>query len=528
MKKRIAQILSLLPIIGWVFNRYESAWQGWGERSWVQQSLQDARFDIDAATRQEIQRRHRYWVSNSPLIQKLRSLRIQFVVGPCGLQCIPNSGNEQWNDTRHNSFETWAHRPDISSNHSLRQCTAIWAGQDFDDGEFFILKTRDEFGRPAIQTIEAHRICNPPKQNSYQGMPIIDGCALDKNGRTAFYAVKVGAPMPPAGYDPSAQPFRVDDGSNFVFVKASDMIHKFESLRPGQLRGIPKGFSCLNDLHDVSDLHKLEMQCAKIAAEIGVVETNPSGELDATMNRRNRLAIQTTNQNGQGVSKAAWADYNVSFGGKKYALKSGDKLENFMVNRPTVSQSDYWSWKISEICAGYDTAVLLAFPFAVGKIQGTAVRAELDICANAFRKHFERIREALEEIYQWQGVWANDFDLSQDGKYPDDHAQVVIRPPRSPNVDIGYTAKALEIELSLGVKTIQDVYAEKQQNWRVQLRQIAETQAYVKELAAEFGIDAAQITKLAVEHPEAEPKSSGNREGEGDSTEAQLNHQANA
>ncbi len=86
-------------------------------------------------------------------------------------------------------------------------------------------------------------------------------------------------------------------------------------------------------------------------------------------------------------------------------------------------------------------------------------------------------------------------------------------------MDIGYTAKALEIELNLGVKTIQDVYAEKQQNWRVQLRQIAETQAYVKTLAKEFDIDPAQITKLALEQPETESKTSGGGQ-DGDSPEA--------
>lgn len=35
---------------------------------------------------------------------------------------------------------------------------------------------------------------------------------------------------------------------------------------------------------------------------------------------------------------------------------------------------------------------------------------------------------------------------------------------------------SLQTELQIGVKTIQDVYAEKQQDWRVQLRQIAESE----------------------------------------------------
>ena len=506
--KKIFQFLAKLPLIGRVFARYEGAWQGWGERSWLQQSLQDARFDIDAATRQELQRRHRYWVSNSAIVQKIRSLFKQFTVGPCGLAVTPNSADEEWNTTRHNAFSAWAKMPDLASTQTLAQCSDTWAGQLFDDGEFFILKTKDAKGRPAIQTIEAHRIKTPPKSTTYQGMPVYDGVAVDANGRPAWFAVQTGDQFPQTGYDPSAAQWLNGSGQTFVWVKASDMIHKFKLRRPGQLRGIPEGFSAMNTLHDLDDLQKLEMQCNKLATEIGLVTTNPAGELDTQNNRRNKITIQTVNGAGQAVNKPTWVDYNVSYGGKNYALKSGDKLENFMVQRPTLSQQNYWDFLISQVCISYNTPKLLVLPYS---LQGTVTRADLDVCANAYRVNFELVAAALQEIYQWQGVWANDFDLSQDGATPDDHMEVVIRPPRSPNVDIGYTAKALEIELRLGVKTIQDVYAEKQQNWRVQVTQIAEAIVFMKDLCdlPQFKgkVTPGQISSLAVEQAIQDPTS---------------------
>lgn len=471
-----------------VFARYESAWQGWGERSWLQQSLQDARFDIDAATRQELQRRHRYWVSNSQLVQKIRSLFIQFAVGPSGLQCVPNSSDETWNECRATSFEAWSHRPDVSSLSNLRQLTVTWAGQLFDDGEFFILKTRDKKGRPAIQTIEAHRVCTPSgKLKEYKGRPVVDGIVCDDNGRPTHYAVRVS---------PVQKSYQTPQDDDFTFVEASNVIHKFKVHRPGQLRGLPEGFSCMNVLHDFDDLQKLEMQCAKLAAEIATVETNPSGELDTYANRKARMRIMTQDGSGNAATKTVYSDYNVTLAGKRYALRSGDKLENFMVNRPTVVQQQYWDLLITQICCGYKTPKLLVMPYS---LQGTVTRADLDVCANQFRVNFELVAEALREIYEWQGVWANDFDMTQDGEAPDDHHCVVIRPPRAPNVDIGYTAKNLETELTLGVKTMQDVFAERQQNWREQTKQIAEYLAFVKRTAAEFGVDPGQITKLAVE-----------------------------
>jgi len=500
--KGVLHLGSRLPLVGGVFARFESAWQGWGERSWLQQSLQDARFDIDAATRQELQRRHRYWVSNNPLVQKIRNLFLQFAVGPGGLTVTPNSDDENWNHSRTHAFNLWAREPDLGSRLTLPGCTRQWAGQLFDDGEFFIYKRTLPNGLKAVQTIEAHRICTPSKVKEYRGMSIFDGCVVDANGKTQFYAVRVNQDSSLNGFlDQQGQKNYGEE--EFSFVKASagaksdGIIHKFKHRRPGQLRGIPEGFSGMNILHDLDDLQKLEMQCAKMAAEIGLTETNPSGELDVLANRKLKTSIQTVNGSGQPVTKNVWADYNVSFGGKKLALKSGDNLQNFMVNRPTVAQQDYYDLLISQICANYNVPVMIAFPHAAAKASGPAIRAELDICSNAFRVNFEIVAEALRELYEWQGEWAKDYDLMQDGACPPDYFACVIRPPRSPNVDIGYTARALQTELELGVKTIQDVYAEKQQDWRVQLRQIAEAVAFTKELAKEFGIDADQITSLA-------------------------------
>ena len=98
-----------------------------------------------------------------------------------------------------------------------------------------------------------------------------------------------------------------------------------------------------------------------------------------------------------------------------------------------------------------------------------------------------------------------------DGKTPSNPIGCVIRPPRSPNVDIGYTAKALEIELRLGIKTLQDTYADRNEDWRIQLRQIAESMAFVARLEKEFGLQAGQLTSLsipaAIQDPTSKPDS---------------------
>lgn len=205
-----------------------------------------------------------------------------------------------------------------------------------------------------------------------------------------------------------------------------------------------------------------------------------------------------------------------------------------MITRPTVATQQYWDLHITYICVAYNVPKMLVMPYS---LQGTVTRADLDICTASFREDFEIVRELCETVYEWQGKWANDYDTDfkpekyqnvlkpevfarsrwvQDKLNPLDAHTCLIRPPRAPNVDIGYTAKALEIELQLGVKVPQDVFADSGKDWRTQSRQKAEYLAYVKSLAKEFDVDAAQITSLAteIEDPNAKPDAPENGESE--------------
>ena len=74
-------------------------------------------------------------------------------------------------------------------------------------------------------------------------------------------------------------------------------------------------------------------------------------------------------------------------------------------------------------------------------------------------------------------------------------------------MDIGYTAKALEIEMRLGVKNPQEYFADRGQDWRVQTRQMAEYIQYVQKLEKEFGLQPGQITSLTTPQPIQDPTS---------------------
>src|SRR5678816_2579542 len=114
-----------------MFARYDAAWPNWNTRSWRWKTYQDARFDVNKSTRQEIQSKHRDWVCNNGICLRIRDLFLQFSVGWEGLKCTPNAsgdGAEEWNMVRKGSFDSWAENPEISTYQTLGQLTRQWSG----------------------------------------------------------------------------------------------------------------------------------------------------------------------------------------------------------------------------------------------------------------------------------------------------------------------------------------------------------------------------------------------------------------
>lgn len=545
---RTLRVIGQIPLIGDAIVKasFDAVRQTWGERSWMFQSLQDAWMEIDKLTRFELQRVHGGLVENSAIVQKIRALFIQFSVGASGLICTPNASTfagrtgpaaqkevEAWNHDRGENWAKWFRAPELNSNISGGQLTRLWSGLLFDTGEIFVnLVTFADCGRagkcPRFQTIDSHRCETPGDKRENNGNVILDGVEIDAAGKPVAYWIKRTnfETLLTSGYNGNQLYDRIPayDPANW---KRGGIIHKFKHRRAGQYRGIPEGFSVYNLVRDNMDLHKLEMQAAKLASDIANVETNAMGELNALTNRRSRMGIGTLNATGAVTTKNIAADYKVSIGSKNIAMMQGDKLEQFMISRPTVATQDYWDLHYTLICMGYNIPKMLVMPYS---LQGTVTRADLDISGYGFgQENYEIIAELLRDGYEWQSAWAQAYDRTLDGEWPEDFAAVFIRPPRKPNVDIGYTAKAVEIETRLGIKTIPDIYAEKQQDFRVKTREIAEYLKYVNDLATEFGVDAGQITSLAVEQvvqdPKADPEEGNPGGGKGgDALSTQVIH----
>lgn len=472
--------------------QYESGQRWSSRRSWLPGYVRDARLDADSMTRLEIVRKARYFERNSGIVNRLADLFEEYTVGPEGLRFVPSSSDQEWNTRAAEWWEGWCSMCDVTSQFNFGTIQSLAARSQFIDGELFVLLTNGrerEGGRsyPRIQLVESHRVETPP--SLFTTAAIVDGVQVDKRGRPIAYHVREGG----------------EQEETFATYEASKVVHLFEPSRPGMYRGLPMLYPVLNDLHDLDDLQLLEMDAAKEAAAITNVIKTKTGELSDQDLRRARLLGSGTKGTSGGSDSARSQYYNDVFKGRAKVLKHGDDITQFASTRPSVAQQQYWDYLTSKICAGVGISKLLVFPWS---IQGTVVRADLDVASTFFRSRSSVMASKWTQVYTWVMDWGtkNVQELSDP---PEDFRKVTVRPPRSVNVDVGRNAAALIAEYEAGWRTLEDVCGELGKDWRQVLRQRAVERKKARELEAEFGLTEGELIGAALEAIATKQKNQG-------------------
>lgn len=438
-------------------NYYEGAQWQWGERGFIFGSNQDARLDATAMVRKEIMRKSRAFEKNNAFQNRLADIFEQYTVGSGGLKVV--SENKQATEY----FDRWSQDCDALGICDFGTIQGIAARAWFVDGECFIVKVLVG-GRLKIQLVESHRVETPPELAANEGISIIDGVAVDARGRKTGIWVNIG----------NETPLVASANDKFKFVSAEDVIHIYEPARAGMYRGLPFCYPVMNDLNDLDDLQKLVNQVAKQAALVGNVTTNRTGELSTRSARQVGMKIPTANAAGSPITKTASDYYNVKFGAQEIALQHGDSIKQFQADRPSLVEREHWDYLTGKISIGQGISKMLVNPYDL-RMQGTIVRADLDISAAFLRARSYTMQQAVKRVFYWAISWAEDYDreVLRGGFKFNGYQSVTVRPPRSPNVDVGRNSKAALAELNGNARTYQDWYAEEGKDWREQFDQIA-------------------------------------------------------
>lgn len=466
-----------------VENRFRAADYYNPDRTQLTGRPRDIHYDLRNATRSQLVLWSREMEQNNGIYQKLCDLFEQYTVGARGLQFIPSSSDQQWNEKARAWWVQWETVCDLVTLQSFATIQSLVARMWFVDGEVFIVKTygRDVDGvkRPRIQLVESHRVRSPDKMPD--GKTIVDGIELNLIGRPVAYWIEEGF-----------------EKTELVRIPAQFVVHVVEPSRVNQLRGIPLCHAVLNDLIDLQDLQRFEMLKAKENARTAKVVKTKDGSVPVTEFRSKRFSETTTLASGSSTTESRVRHLDKALGGEVIALYPEETYEEHRSETPSAGTQYHWDYLLSKICAGIGISKLLVFPYGM---QGTVVRADLDSSAAFFRSRSESIANALLHVWRWVMSEAIYSDVNL-ASAPEDWRRVSVRPPRTPNVDVGRNSQALLSELGAGIRTFEDVCSEMGFDWRERLRQKAAEAAYVKALCKEFDIDASQISSVLVDKPE--------------------------
>ena len=447
--------------------RYEGATHSY-ERGWIPAGIQDARFDADNATRSELLRKSRYFEKNNAIYNRLADLYCNYTAG-AGLQVTPSSVDPEWNVKAKAWWDGWSRQPNLTNRQSFSSLVNTMARARFVDGECFIVLTRGLSGRPRVQLFEGHQVKTPPQFAEMEGDGIIDGVMVDANGR-------------PTGYY-FATRSRRDNSEVFELVGAENVIHFFKPLRPGQYRGLPMVSPVINDLHDLDDLQILEMRAAKDAADITNVIKTPSGEVDPEAMRKRAFTATKTDSNGSTYTEEKLDYYQDSIGGNTLVMKTGDDIEQFKSDRPSVATSGYWKYLTEKVCAGVGIPYVLVFP---DSMQGTVYRGSLDMANQFFRAEFVTLADVSRLMFEFVMNWAR-VNVPSLRDAPHDWASVIIHPPRAVNVDVGRNSAAMLAELEAGATTYDQIYGPLGLNWKQQFSALKQQRDYANEIGLTLG-----------------------------------------
>lgn len=457
--------------------------QRWSpDRSDVPGQVQDARFDANNAVRVELVRKARSFEKNNAIFNRLADLFEQYTVGTSGLQILPDSSDDDWNEIAAEWWQQWCTVCDLTSRLSFGTLQSLAARAWFVDGEVFIHKTRGETPpyRPRIQLIESHRIETPPQLYDLEGKSIIDGIEINSIGRPTAYWMRDG--------------FGV---SVYKRIPADSIIHVFEPSRPGQMRGLPFCYPVIPDLMDLDELQILEMRAAKDQAEKSTFLFTESGEQPRTGMSLTQRTNTTQTSNGTEVTEKRIAAVKKAVGGKVTSMKKGEDVKFCTPERPSVATREYWDYLTAKACIGTGISQLLVFPKS---LQGTVARGELDIANSFFRARSAVLADAFKLVYVYVMGWAITYNFDLMGAPADGTAlRCVTRAPRAVNVDAGRNSSAMLAELESGARTYEDVYAELGKDWRREINQRAREEAYIDKVAKKFNLSPDRIRKAISE-----------------------------
>ena len=441
---------------GW-FSPYESA--NWSPRRGRVPGAApgDAKRDLTPGIRNELVRRSRYLQKNSGFVRELVGNMAIYSTGD-GIKPQAQSADQAWNRRAEEYFANWAAQCEVTKRFSFEECQSLVCRGIDVDGEYFIHKTRDRDNRPILQLIEAHRI-----GDTSGSLETVDGIGLDTVGAPSFYRLIL------------------DDGS-FRDLPAASVLHVFEPESASAVRHPATVQHSINHVLDEMELLALEKHAVKDNADVARILKTERGEID------DESGDYSVGREAAPADGSDPVSLQRIIGGKLVALKPNESLDSFQSNRPSPTFTGFLTHLRRDSALG-----VLPYEFAAdaSSIGGAGVRL---VVAKAARRFSFRQLILIQRLIR--PVWAYVIgDAIAKGDLPAAPGwwKITCTRPKSVCVDTGREAQQNRADVELGIRTIQDHYAELGLDWEEQLQNRALNARRILDLATQYSVPVEMI-----------------------------------
>lgn len=437
------KVASLFYAIG---SSFEGAMHSSSRGNPNSQSPTDAKFELTSLTRSELVRKSRYLEKNSGHVRGvLRDLKVYGI----GKGIYPNakSDNQDWNRLAEEWFYRWSRRCDITNRFSWKECQSMILRALIIDGEIFVIKVFDSFKRPKIQLIESHRLMSP---NNGADSKIIDGIEFDSFGRVLNYHFLIG------------------DNNEVKKVPAAAVIHLFDAERISQVRAYPQIQHTINDVIDRKEILALEKKKVKSISDIVHVIKGGNVSLDGDYKVNVGAPAESTSPE----------ILNRILGGKNIKIEADESLDVHESNIPSPTFSGF----IDTLDRSGSLGVL-PYEFAIdsSKIGGAAVR----LIASKTQRYIDDMAQIIDERFN-DSVWffavgwaINNDELSAQPWW----WYTTWTHPKKLTVDAGREEQQNRANVEMGLKTIEESFAECGLDFEDEMRTRASNARFIMNLA---------------------------------------------
>ena len=403
--------------------------------------------------------------------------RIANIVVGTGIVPEAHTTDPEWNAAAEAYWREWARHPETEGCSTLTDLLTVLAGQVVTEGGIFLVKHSDG----SIEPVELDRLEAPHAERTALDNRPYD---TDRFGRITRWCVA----------DTGATAAKFADRP-YRWIRAENALTLFDRKRADQVLPWPQLAPVLDTIQDLKELNELTLRKAKAQASVAVAHKRGASGKGLQLQGRRELAAQDA------AEKAAAQKLQDATG---WALVDTDGDMSILANNtPGNTYDQFVRWNVQQIGMAiglpYEFLLLFFGNSTYSSSKATLVQAH----ASIKRRQDALIEHILRPLWLWRIAMAvADGDLPPPPFCPEtglpDYDHVSWRRPPFDWIDVSDAIDVEIKEVRAGFRTRAECCAKRGLDFEDVLRKSAAEQAAIRRVAAEYGVDPADLSNTVL------------------------------